>query len=287
VAGVVGRQLLLSAARATSAASSRNRSSVGSVSPLRHAIAIPIVGSGREPAIDRTRNPQAAGAFEHDERDPGALGDRRHDPLLFGLGTRQRRPRRIAAHLAADLAPRARTVFLRPPHERFAAEILRTHRRASCQPMPPRKHADHRLAAEPQLVEPWIPERRPHETGVDLTGVELLRSIVNLASEVSFSGSPGLAHYVVSKAAIVGLTRVLAKELGQFQIRVNALAPGFIATSGSRGMLTGAQYDTAATPLGRVGEPRDVLGALAFLISDESAFVSGQTLLVNGGRVLG
>jgi NAD(P)-dependent dehydrogenase (short-subunit alcohol dehydrogenase family) len=110
-------------------------------------------------------------------------------------------------------------------------------------------------------------------------------SIVNLASEVAFSGSPGLAHYVTSKAAVIGLTRALARELGNAQIRVNALAPGFIRSEGSRGMLAGAEYDTSATPLGRVGEPADLLGALAFLISDESRFVSGQTLLVNGGRI--
>ncbi len=109
-------------------------------------------------------------------------------------------------------------------------------------------------------------------------------SIVNLASEVAFSGSPGLAHYVTSKAAIIGLTRTLARELGPAQIRVNALAPGFIPTQGSEGMLTGSHYDTSATPLGRVGQPADMLGALTFLISDESAFVTGQTLLVNGGR---
>ena len=110
-------------------------------------------------------------------------------------------------------------------------------------------------------------------------------SIVNLASEVAFSGSAGLVHYVTSKAAVIGLTRALARELGADQIRVNALAPGFIASEGSRGMLGDGQYDTTATPLGRVGEPRDLLGALAFLISEESAFVSGQTLLVNGGRL--
>lgn len=110
-------------------------------------------------------------------------------------------------------------------------------------------------------------------------------SIVNLASEVALSGSPGLAHYVTSKAAIVGLTRVLARELGPAQIRVNALAPGFFASEGSAGMLGGGQYDTSATPLGRVGQPDDLLGALAFLVSDESAFVTGQTLLVNGGRL--
>ena len=110
-------------------------------------------------------------------------------------------------------------------------------------------------------------------------------SIVNMASEVAFSGSPGLAHYVTSKAAVIGLTRVLTRELGPDRIRVNALAPGFIPTEGSVTMTAGAEYDVSATPLGRLGQPADVLGALAFLISDESAFVTGQTLLVNGGRL--
>jgi NAD(P)-dependent dehydrogenase (short-subunit alcohol dehydrogenase family) len=120
--------------------------------------------------------------------------------------------------------------------------------------------------------------------------VRLLRdagggSIVNLASEVAFSGSPGLAHYDASKAALIGLTRTLARELGPAQIRVNALAPGFIPTEASA-RLSGAGYDTSATPLGRVGQPADLLGALAFLVSDDSAFITGQTLLVNGGRLL-
>ena len=110
-------------------------------------------------------------------------------------------------------------------------------------------------------------------------------SIVNMASEVAFSGSPGLAHYVTSKAAVIGLTRVLARELGPNRIRVNALAPGFIPTEGSVTMTPAAQYDVSATPLGRLGEPTDLLGALAFLVSDESAFITGQTLLVNGGRL--
>jgi NAD(P)-dependent dehydrogenase (short-subunit alcohol dehydrogenase family) len=111
-------------------------------------------------------------------------------------------------------------------------------------------------------------------------------SIVNMASEVAFSGSPGLAHYVASKAAVVGLTRTLARELGPSQIRVNALAPGFAPTEGSQGMLADGQYNVGATPLGRVGQPADVLGALAFLVSDESSFITGQTLLVNGGRLV-
>lgn len=111
-------------------------------------------------------------------------------------------------------------------------------------------------------------------------------SIVNMASEVAFSGSPGLAHYVASKGAVVALTRTLARELGPSQIRVNALAPGFVPTQASQGMLAAPQYDVSATPLGRVGQPDDLLGALAFLISDESSFITGQTLLVNGGRLV-
>ncbi len=111
-------------------------------------------------------------------------------------------------------------------------------------------------------------------------------SVVNMASETAFTGSPGLAHYVTSKAAVLGLTRVLARELGPSRIRVNALAPGFIPTDATHAMTDGQAYDTSATPLGRVGEPADLLGALTFLISDESAFVTGQSLLVNGGRFL-
>lgn len=111
-------------------------------------------------------------------------------------------------------------------------------------------------------------------------------SIVNLASEVAYSGSPGLVHYVASKAAMIGLTRVLAKELGPEGIRANAIAPGYMETEGTRALSEGVAYDTGATALGRLGEPEDLLGAAVFLLSDESAFVSGQTLLVNGGRIL-
>jgi 3-oxoacyl-[acyl-carrier protein] reductase len=111
-------------------------------------------------------------------------------------------------------------------------------------------------------------------------------AIVNLASEVAYSGSPGLAHDVASKAAVVGLTRVMARELGPRAMRVNALAPGFIPTRPRR---TGGRHSVrpGRDAAGRVGEPADLLGALTFLLSDESAFVTGQCLLVNGGRLLG
>ncbi|GAA3732422.1 SDR family NAD(P)-dependent oxidoreductase [Salinactinospora qingdaonensis] len=111
-------------------------------------------------------------------------------------------------------------------------------------------------------------------------------SVVNLTSETAVSGSRHLSHYVASKAAVVGLTRALATEGGPLGIRVNAVGPGFTDTEGARAIGDPDTYDTTATPLGRVGTPDDVVGAVAFLISEASAFVTGQVLLVNGGRVL-
>lgn len=105
-----------------------------------------------------------------------------------------------------------------------------------------------------------------------------------MASEVAFSGSPGLVHYVTSKAAIIGLTRALARELGASQIRVNALAPGFIPTEGSTTITAAAQYDVGPTPLGRLGKPA-TCSERSPSSSHESGFVTGQTLLVNGGRL--
>jgi len=111
-------------------------------------------------------------------------------------------------------------------------------------------------------------------------------SIVNLASETAFSGSHGMSHYVASKAAVIGLTRALARELGPAGIRVNAIAPGYTDTEGGRGIGDPATYDVRSTPLGRVAQPSDMVGTLLYLLSEGSAFVTGQILLVNGGRVL-
>ncbi len=110
--------------------------------------------------------------------------------------------------------------------------------------------------------------------------------ILNVASEVFFTGSNGFAHYVASKGGIIGLTRALAIELGPHNICINCLAPGFTDTEASRGLADVAKYDTSKTPLRRLETPEDLTGAALFLISSESDFVTGQTLLVDGGRAM-
>jgi NAD(P)-dependent dehydrogenase (short-subunit alcohol dehydrogenase family) len=107
-------------------------------------------------------------------------------------------------------------------------------------------------------------------------------SIVNIASETALTGSHGFVHYVASKGAVISMTRALANELGAQRIRVNCVAPGFTPTPGSE---TLGPYDPSRTPLGRVMRPDDLLGTFCYLLSDDSAFVSGQTIVVNGGRV--
>jgi 3-oxoacyl-[acyl-carrier protein] reductase len=109
-------------------------------------------------------------------------------------------------------------------------------------------------------------------------------SIVNLTSVVGIHGNPGQANYAASKAGIIGLTKALARELGSRGVRVNAVAPGYIATEltnvlteEQRGLILGN------TPMGRLGEPDDVARAVRFLCSDEAAFVTGDVLLVDGG----
>jgi 3-oxoacyl-[acyl-carrier protein] reductase len=109
-------------------------------------------------------------------------------------------------------------------------------------------------------------------------------SIVNLSSVVGVHGNPGQANYAASKAGIIGLTKALARELGSRGVRVNAIAPGYIATE-----LTDVLNDEQRglilqnTPLGRLGEPEDIAGAVRFLCSDEAAFITGEVLLVDGG----
>lgn len=110
--------------------------------------------------------------------------------------------------------------------------------------------------------------------------------IINLSSQTFFTGSHGFVHYVASKGGVVGLTRSLAVELGPHNINVNAIAPGFTDTEGTRFFSDVTNYDVSHTPLGRLQQPEDLCGALVFLASDDSDFITGQVLLVDGGRVM-
>jgi 3-oxoacyl-[acyl-carrier protein] reductase len=113
-------------------------------------------------------------------------------------------------------------------------------------------------------------------------------SIVNISSNMAFHGATGMIHYVTSKAAVVGFSRVLARELGPFNIRVNTLAPGSTMSeeSPSEAAVERYQRSASARPLQRVEEPEDVVGTALYLVSDLSSFVTGQTILVNGGAVM-
>jgi len=110
--------------------------------------------------------------------------------------------------------------------------------------------------------------------------------IVNLASEVFFTGSHGFVHYVASKGGVVGLTRALAVELGPYDICVNAVAPGFTDTEASRTIADVEKYNTDRTPLKRLETTGDLVGVVAFLASDDSDFITGQTIVVDGGRAM-
>jgi len=108
--------------------------------------------------------------------------------------------------------------------------------------------------------------------------------IINLSSDTAFAPTKGMINYITSKAAVVGITRVLAGELGQYNICVNAIAPGYTDTPASWTIGNVAKFNTSDTPLGRVGKPEDMVGAAVFFASDESDFISGQTLIIDGGR---
>jgi 3-oxoacyl-[acyl-carrier protein] reductase len=109
-------------------------------------------------------------------------------------------------------------------------------------------------------------------------------SVVNIGSAVALRGRPGAAHYSASKAALLGFTRGLCKELGPRGIRVNAVAPGFTETEPGGGLPPQAvQRIVEMTPLGRLCQPEDVAGAVLFLAGDTARFISGTTLNIDGG----
>ena len=112
--------------------------------------------------------------------------------------------------------------------------------------------------------------------------------ILNASSVVGLDGNFGQTNYVATKAGVIGMTKVWARELGRHKIRVNAVAPGFIATEMVMQMPEKIlESMVARVPLGRMGQPRDVANAYLFLASDEASFVSGAVLRVDGAIVVG
>jgi 3-oxoacyl-[acyl-carrier protein] reductase len=109
-------------------------------------------------------------------------------------------------------------------------------------------------------------------------------SIVNVSSIVGIHGNWGQTNYGASKAGIIGFTKSLARELGSRNVRANVVAPGYVNTRLTDVLPEDAQEAMLAnTPLGRLGEPEDIAGAVRFLCSDEAAFITGEVLLVDGG----
>ena len=110
-------------------------------------------------------------------------------------------------------------------------------------------------------------------------------SIINIASATVFSGSPLWMHYVASKGAVIGMTRVMAREAGGKNITVNAIAPGFTLTEASLSIMDdAASYGVSSRAIKRASEPDDMVGTATFLASDDASYITGQTIIVDGGK---
>ncbi len=112
--------------------------------------------------------------------------------------------------------------------------------------------------------------------------------ILNASSVVGLDGNFGQTNYVATKAGVVGMTKVWARELGRYGVRVNAIAPGFILTEMTLQMPEKIREEMAArVPLRRMGDTRDIANAYLFLASDEASYINGEVLRVDGGIVVG
>lgn len=113
--------------------------------------------------------------------------------------------------------------------------------------------------------------------------------VISITSGRALQGGRNAAHYASSKAGIIGFSKALALELAPYQITVNVICPGITDTAQPRGHLSEEQIYAQAQkiPLGRIGQPEDLVGTAVFLASEAAAFITGQTVIVNGGSIMG
>ena len=112
-------------------------------------------------------------------------------------------------------------------------------------------------------------------------------NIINVAATGGKKASPGLGCYSISKAGVIMLTQVLAQELGQEGIRANAIAPGIVQTKFAEALWSNEEilkHTVETTPLGRIGQPEEMAGVVVWLASDASSYVTGQTMVLDGGQ---
>jgi NAD(P)-dependent dehydrogenase (short-subunit alcohol dehydrogenase family) len=109
--------------------------------------------------------------------------------------------------------------------------------------------------------------------------------IINISSSTAFWGTPNFLHYVASKAALIGMTRSLAREVGDYGICVNAIAPGLVEHEGQNAPKALTELQLKERSIKRLQTPEDLLGTLIFLASADSDFVTGQTIVIDGGSV--
>ena len=144
------------------------------------------------------------------------------------------------------------------------------------------------------------PEQWRRTMAIDLDGVyyvthstipyiiEAKGSVVSVVSQDVFYGCPGYSHYSAAKAAVVGLTRTLARELGPKGVRLNCVAPGITETEMTRDRIeNGRQVYLEKLPIGHIGQPGEISSTIIFLASEKASYITGQVLHPNGGMYLG
>ena len=142
-----------------------------------------------------------------------------------------------------------------------------------------RKTLDHNIVAQHWLIQMVVPEMIERKAG----------SVVIVSSIGGLRGSPILGAYAITKAADIQMTKNLAREYGPSNVRINSIAPGLVRTDFARALWENPEnlkHSTASAAMGRIGEPHEIAGAAVFLASDASSFMTGQTIVIDGGVVV-